>query len=73
MSNIAKSQAVNLKTLHAEPWFQNWIKEVEKSMPPIPTYNPGDQKHNAETWAYWSGMKEGYKLAISHIGVNLHE
>ena len=48
-------------------------EQVEKECPKIPVFDPKEDAHELEAWAYWSGMKEGYKLLASYLGVKLDE
>lgn len=60
---------VQLSKLITEPWFQGFVKnELEPGIPPIPQFNPEDNT-GVDKWKYQSGMREGYLLALTKLGV----
>ena len=66
-----KRYAKFLSSVHQHYQFKDWIEQVEKECPKIPVFDPKEDAHELEAWAYWSGMKEGYKLLASYLGVKL--
>ena len=68
-----KDHKLFLAGLHQQKGFKDWVDDVEKHRPKIRSFDPADQVHCLETWAYDSGRLEGYKLALSHLGVKLDE
>lgn len=62
-----------IAAVHHLPGFKDWLEEIEKDQPTIPLFNPQDHVHSTTTWAYHSGMIEGYKLLATKLGVNLDD
>jgi len=73
MSKIASKHKINLKILLENDWFLEWIKDADIESPKIPSFVPGDNDYNDGMWKYYSGMREGYKQCLSHLGVSLNE
>lgn len=73
MSELVRKHNLFVAGLQQRKGFKDWLDDVEKNCPSIPSFDPGDHAHRKEHWAYFSGMKEGYKLALSHLGVQLDE
>lgn len=61
-----------LTGVHQSTGFKDWLNDAETAAPAIPTFDPTENP-NRETWIYYSGMREGYKLALSYLGVKLDE
>lgn len=66
-----KKHALFLAGVHQNKYFKDWLKDAEDDIPQIPPFDPREQV-SLETWAYYSGMIEGYKLLASYLGVNLN-
>lgn len=63
--------AEHVAQLRAEPWFQSMLSEhLIPLCPDIPAYHPGKTESD---WKYESGMRAGYLLALSHLGVGIDE
>lgn len=59
-----------IKRLHEDPLFQRFIKEVLiPGAPKVMPFNPSSD--NTDQWKYHSGVREGYRLALSEIGVKI--
>lgn len=72
MTDYKKKHAKFLASLYQNPSFKDWVDDIESDCPRIPSFDPkGENDENA--WAYYSGLEEGYKLALSHLGVKLDE
>ncbi len=72
MINYIKEHALFLAAVQQNKHFSAWLKDIEKDCPRIPPFDPkGENDQNA--WAYYTGMEEGYKLALSYLGVKLDE
>jgi len=58
-----------IQKLHEEVWFQDFIKnELEPEIPIVPSFNPSED--NTDDWKQKSGLREGYLLALTKMGIN---
>lgn len=59
----------HLSQLRAQAWFQSMLKEnMIPLCPDVPAYSPGKQEAD---WQYGSGLRAGYLLALTHLGVEI--
>jgi hypothetical protein len=72
VSDLKTKYAPHLKALHNEKWFNEWIKDAKAECPVIPLFDPKNHDDDRE-WKHKSGMIEGYKLLLSHLGVKINE
>ena len=57
-----------LKVLNDELWFKQFIEsEVKPNIPQVQAYNPSSD--NTERWKYDSGMREGFLMCMTILGV----
>lgn len=70
---LAQKHKQLIAEFHHNGKFKAWLADIEVEKPKIPLFNPKDSTHTENVWAYYSGMEEGYKLALSHLGVNLND
>lgn len=71
-NELNKKHAQFLAGIHQRSGFKDWLEDVENGAPIISSFDPQNPEPK-EVWAYRSGMREGYKLALSHLGVKLDE
>lgn len=58
-----------LSRLWSQPEFQRVVNELMKpNIPEIPAYFEGKTE---KAWVYGSGMRDGYLLALKHLGVEI--
>lgn len=69
---MASKHAQFLAGLHQRTGFKDWLQDVEDNAPILPAFDPQNPESQS-VWAYRSGMREGYKLALSYLGVKLDE
>lgn len=66
---ISKKYATQLQPVKELEWWPDFIKDIKSETPKLPAYHPYGDTEDKE-WIYSSGLKEGYKLALQHFGVN---
>ena len=60
--------AEHLAQLRAQAWFQALLKEEMIPLcPSVPSFTPNKTESD---WKYGSGMRDGYLLALKHLGVD---
>lgn len=64
--NVYDKHKVNLVPVKEQDWWKIFEGDLINGVPEIPVYHPGRE---ADEWKYASGLKEGYKLALQHLGV----
>lgn len=57
-----------LTFMKSHPLYEEFMNEVLKHMPEVPSHNP--EKDNTEQWKHASAMKAGFELCLTHLGVN---
>jgi len=67
-----KKHNIFLAGIHQATGFKDWLDDVESGQPTLPLFDPNGENH-PNSWAYFSGLREGYRLAISKLGVQLDE
>ena len=60
-----------LTNLHGNENFQALMEDLVREAPhPRPYVPSNDSPDQTTRWVYESGLEEGYRLALSHLGVN---
>lgn len=59
-----------LRELGADPRFQRIIDSMARARPSVPEYRIGA---DVDEWKYRSGMRAGFDLALTFLGVQAHE
>lgn len=62
----------HLKELHELGSFWTAIRDLKAQVPAIPPHDP-DDPHSVERWKHDSAKRQGFELALSHLGVSLDE
>ena len=67
MNQGVKELAQRLKL---DPFFRDWVEELKKSRPVVPSYQPGDLQETQELLErikFESGRREGFDLLLLYI------
>lgn len=59
---------VFLKELLSDPRYLAIVESVRRETPKVPEYGP-KQAQGHDDWVYYSGLREGYRLAAQQFGV----
>lgn len=60
------------KELHELQSFWTAVRFLREQAPDIPAFDPANE-NAVEEWKAASQKREGYRLALSHLGVSLDE